>query len=197
MGRLSDKSILITGGNSGIGLAAAQEFDREGARVAICGLNEGSLEAAKKTLGAGSLAVRADVSNLTDHGIFAGTNDLIEKRPLTLPSETVSAEVGSVRRVRVATLRRVLRELRRVTADVIPWGLRGHEDVHFNSDAWVAVNAAESHSMHFPFVYPTEGGATRLAEAEAVPRCRLIPGQVLFPADPRDRAGRDFRVCRT
>src|SRR5262249_17919656 len=66
MGRLTDKNILITGGNSGIGLAAAQEFDREGARVAICGLNEGSLQAAKKALGAGSLALRADVSNLTD-----------------------------------------------------------------------------------------------------------------------------------
>src|SRR6516164_3986839 len=66
MGRLADKNILITGGNSGIGLAAAQEFDREGARVAICGLNEGSLQAAKETLGAGSLALRADVSNLTD-----------------------------------------------------------------------------------------------------------------------------------
>ena len=51
MGRLADKNILITGGNSGIGLAAAQEFDREGARVAICGLNEGSLQTAKETLG--------------------------------------------------------------------------------------------------------------------------------------------------
>src|SRR5256885_14726594 len=66
MGRLAGKSILSTGGNSGIGLAAAQEFDREGARVAVCGLNESSLQAAKGTLGAGSLAVRADVSNLPD-----------------------------------------------------------------------------------------------------------------------------------
>ena len=60
MGRLAGKNILITGGNSGIGLAAAQEFDREGARVAICGLNEGSLRATKETLRDGSLAVRAD-----------------------------------------------------------------------------------------------------------------------------------------
>src|SRR5262247_2736335 len=66
MGRLAGKNILITGGNSGIGRAAAQEFDREGARVAICGLNERTLQATKKTLGAGSLAVRADVSKLAD-----------------------------------------------------------------------------------------------------------------------------------
>ncbi len=38
MGRLANKGHLITGGNSGIGLAAAQEFDREGARVAVGGV---------------------------------------------------------------------------------------------------------------------------------------------------------------
>src|SRR5437870_5377238 len=80
MGRLANKNILITGGNSGIGLAAAQEFDREGARVAICGLNEGSLQAAKNTLGAGCLAVRAVVhlarilsADLVDRGIRVNT----------------------------------------------------------------------------------------------------------------------------
>src|SRR5258707_7912462 len=73
MGRLASKNILITGGNSGIGLAAAQEFDREGARVAICGLNEGTLQATKKTLAAGSLAVRADVSNLADLDMMFAT----------------------------------------------------------------------------------------------------------------------------
>src|SRR5438128_9284921 len=73
MGRLANKHILITGGNSGIGLAAAQEFDREGARVAICGLNERTLQATKQTLGAGSLAVRADVSNLPDLDTLCAT----------------------------------------------------------------------------------------------------------------------------
>ena len=66
MGRLADKNILITGGNSGIGLASAQEFAREGARVAICGLNERTLQTTRETLGARSLAIRADVSNLPD-----------------------------------------------------------------------------------------------------------------------------------
>src|SRR5260370_34067844 len=66
MGRLADKNILITGGNSGIGLATAQEFDGEGARVAICGLNERTLQATKERLGARSLALRADVSDLSD-----------------------------------------------------------------------------------------------------------------------------------
>ena len=51
MDRLANKNILITGGNSGIGLTAAQEFDREGARVAICGMNERTLQATRQALG--------------------------------------------------------------------------------------------------------------------------------------------------
>src|SRR2546422_1216073 len=81
MGRLTDKNILITGGNSGIGLAAAQEFDREGARVAICGLNEGSLQAGKKTVWGGRLSVCAGVSDLTHLVTMFSTN----KRGLRSP----------------------------------------------------------------------------------------------------------------
>ncbi len=66
MGRLENKNILITGGTSGIGLAAAQEFEREGARVVICGTDEKKLNEARDTLGPKALAIRADVSKLSD-----------------------------------------------------------------------------------------------------------------------------------
>ena len=50
MARLLDKRVLITGGGSGIGLAAAHLFLREGARVAITGRDEAKLRRAAETL---------------------------------------------------------------------------------------------------------------------------------------------------
>ena len=71
---LKGKAVGITGGSSGIGLAAALEFAREGARVAICGRDEGKLAAAKAAFAAEGLAVetfRADVSRREDTEAFA------------------------------------------------------------------------------------------------------------------------------
>jgi NAD(P)-dependent dehydrogenase (short-subunit alcohol dehydrogenase family) len=64
--RFQNKVALVTGGNSGIGLAAAQAFAREGARVAIAGRDPETLEAARKTLGPNAIAIQADVSKLSD-----------------------------------------------------------------------------------------------------------------------------------
>src|SRR5499425_2981119 len=66
MARLTNKNILITGGTRGIGLASAQEFEREGARVVICGTDEKTLKEARSTPGPKALAFRADVSKLSD-----------------------------------------------------------------------------------------------------------------------------------
>jgi len=66
MKRLEGKVAVVTGGNSGIGLAAAQRLQDEGARVAISGRNQQTLDEAVNTIGNGVLAVQADVSKLTD-----------------------------------------------------------------------------------------------------------------------------------
>jgi NAD(P)-dependent dehydrogenase (short-subunit alcohol dehydrogenase family) len=64
--RFEGKTVVITGGNSGIGLATARLFHEEGARVAISGRDEKTLDEAVKTIGNGTLAVKADVSKLAD-----------------------------------------------------------------------------------------------------------------------------------
>ena len=51
MARLPDKVALITGGESGIGLATARLFVAEGARVHLLGLDEAKLAAAAEELG--------------------------------------------------------------------------------------------------------------------------------------------------
>ena len=66
MSRFTGKVAVITGGNSGIGLATAQRFAQEGAKVAISGRSQKTLDEAVKLIGNGVLAVKADVANLAD-----------------------------------------------------------------------------------------------------------------------------------
>ena len=66
MKRLEGKVALVTGGNSGIGLASAQRLREEGARVAISGRNQKTLDDAVKIIGPDTLAVKADVSSAAD-----------------------------------------------------------------------------------------------------------------------------------
>jgi NAD(P)-dependent dehydrogenase (short-subunit alcohol dehydrogenase family) len=66
MGKLDKKTALVTGGNSGIGLATAKQFVREGAYVFITGRRDPELAAAIKEIGTNVTGVRGDVSNLGD-----------------------------------------------------------------------------------------------------------------------------------
>ncbi|MCW2242069.1 SDR family oxidoreductase [Azospirillum canadense] len=66
MGRFTNKVVVITGGNGGIGLAAAQEFAREGAKVVVTGRNPSSLSEAEKVLGPDALIVPTDVTKAAD-----------------------------------------------------------------------------------------------------------------------------------
>jgi len=66
MGKLEGKIALITGGNSGIGLATAKQFVNEGAYVFITGRRHPELAAAVKEIGRNVTGVQGDVSNLGD-----------------------------------------------------------------------------------------------------------------------------------
>jgi NAD(P)-dependent dehydrogenase (short-subunit alcohol dehydrogenase family) len=66
MRRFEGKVAVITGGNSGIGLAAAKAFAQEGASVVITGRDEGSLKRVEREIGGSVMALRADVSRLPE-----------------------------------------------------------------------------------------------------------------------------------
>ena len=79
--RHAGKHVVITGGSSGLGLAAAQLLTGEGARVLITGRNQAALDAARERLGGGTLAVRSDAALLPDIDALA---------------DRVKAELGTV-----------------------------------------------------------------------------------------------------
>ena len=66
MGRLEGKIAVITGANSGIGLASAKRFVAEGAYVYITGRRQEEMDKAVQAIGAGVMALQGDVSNLAD-----------------------------------------------------------------------------------------------------------------------------------
>ncbi|MCU1307564.1 MAG: putative dehydrogenase like protein [Acidobacteriaceae bacterium] len=66
MGKLDGKIALITGGNSGIGLATAKRFVKEGAYVFITGRRQSNLDEAVKQVGSNVTGVQGDVAKLDD-----------------------------------------------------------------------------------------------------------------------------------
>ncbi|MFI6077563.1 SDR family NAD(P)-dependent oxidoreductase [Actinoplanes sp. NPDC051343] len=82
MGQLEGKTAIVTGGSTGIGLAAAQRFAAEGAHVYITGRRQEVLDDAVATIGHGATGVRGDVADLADldrlYATVAGDNRRID-----------------------------------------------------------------------------------------------------------------------
>src|SRR5262245_13637556 len=89
--RFEDKVAVVTGGNSGIGLATAKAYAREGARVVITGRDESKLEAAAAEIGPDTLAIRSDTASVLE---IAAAMSRIEDRFGRIDALFVNAGIG-------------------------------------------------------------------------------------------------------
>lgn len=94
MTRLATKTALVTGATSGIGLATAQRFLAEGARVAITGTNSERLAVAKAQLGVDVIAILADAGDVTGQQAIA---DAIKAEFGKLDALVINAGVADFR----------------------------------------------------------------------------------------------------
>lgn len=98
--RFADKVAVVIGGNSGIGLAAAQAFAAEGARVVITGRDPTTLDAAAASIGCGTIALRADVADVAATGRVMQT---VAQSHGRIDALLVNAGVGTFAPVREVT----------------------------------------------------------------------------------------------
>jgi NAD(P)-dependent dehydrogenase (short-subunit alcohol dehydrogenase family) len=101
--KLLDRVAVITGGNSGIGLATAREFKANGAKVVVFGRNRETLDHTAASLGSNGLSMQGDVRNLSDlERLFQQTAERFGKLDVLVansgiakfaPVETLSEEL--------------------------------------------------------------------------------------------------------
>ena len=91
MNRFEQKTVLVTGGTSGIGLAAAQAFAAEGARVIVTGRDAAALETTRATLGARAVAIQ---NTAGAPGAAAALADALQTAGIRLDAVFVNAGIA-------------------------------------------------------------------------------------------------------
>ena len=91
--KFGGKVALVTGGNSGIGLATALAFAKEGARVVLTGRDQTTLDKAAAQLGKNVIAVRSDAGNVAD-GIKLAA--LLQQQGVMLDAVFINAGVAKL-----------------------------------------------------------------------------------------------------
>jgi NAD(P)-dependent dehydrogenase (short-subunit alcohol dehydrogenase family) len=89
--RFKGKVAVVTGGNSGIGLATAKAYAREGAKVAITGRSDATLKSAQEQLGPAALVIKADMSLVAE---IAAAMDQVRARFGRIDALFVNAGIG-------------------------------------------------------------------------------------------------------
>lgn len=88
MKRFEGKTVLVTGGTSGIGLATALAFANEGARLVITGRDQSTLDQAKAQLSSDSIAIRNDAGQIADADALA---EILKQRSVMLDAVFINA----------------------------------------------------------------------------------------------------------
>lgn len=91
MTRFNNHTVLVTGGSSGIGLAAAKAYANEGARVVITGRDEEALARAQAEIGHGAIALRNDAGSIADAKHLATA---LQEKDLQLDAIFINAGVA-------------------------------------------------------------------------------------------------------
>jgi NAD(P)-dependent dehydrogenase (short-subunit alcohol dehydrogenase family) len=91
MKRFDNKTVLVTGGNSGIGLATARQYASEGARVIITGRDQATLDSARESIGGRTLALQSDQGNIGDSRRLAA---LLAEQGVTLDAIFINAGIA-------------------------------------------------------------------------------------------------------
>lgn len=91
MNRFANKTVLVTGGNSGIGLATALQYAKEGARVVITGRDQTTLDQAKTLLGPNAIALQNDQGDIKASKALA---QLLHEQDIRLDAIFINAGVA-------------------------------------------------------------------------------------------------------